>query len=243
MNSMIFLVFLQAFVGFVCAAPLAARDVWDPPVTSPTSGTVWNVGETQTVTWDTSSPPSEVTSYSGQLVLGYMDPNSAGEHLNLDSPLASGFNLTDGKVSFTVPDVPTRSTYIVVLFGDSGNASPEFTINGGSASSSSSASSSESATPTTSTASPSPTSSASAVPTTSSSTVDVSSTDLPESTVVSFTLAAPSSASSSAPQVTQSGAQANTSSPASSAAWKAHDLSVLFISSIGALALSVLVLV
>ncbi|KZT27405.1 hypothetical protein NEOLEDRAFT_1026610, partial [Neolentinus lepideus HHB14362 ss-1] len=108
--------------------PLAARDIWDPPVTSPTGGTVWNVGETQTVTWDTSSPPSVVTSYNGQLVLGYLDPNSPGEHLTLGIPLASGFNLTDGKVSFTVPDVPTRSSYIVVLFGDSGNASPEFTI-------------------------------------------------------------------------------------------------------------------
>jgi hypothetical protein len=73
----------------------------------------------------------------------------------LGHPLASGFNLDDGKVSFTVPQVKPNNNYIVVreylyypvlpssvqqppmltlgraprtVFGDSGNASPEFTI-------------------------------------------------------------------------------------------------------------------
>jgi len=31
--------------------PLKLRDVVDPPITSPTAGTVWHVGETQMVTW------------------------------------------------------------------------------------------------------------------------------------------------------------------------------------------------
>lgn len=64
-----------------------------------------------------------------------------------DSPLATNINYNVGQVQITVPNVPTRSDYIVVckwmscyyihdkpcsmlltVFGDSGNASPEFTI-------------------------------------------------------------------------------------------------------------------
>jgi hypothetical protein len=62
------------------------------------------------------------------------------------NPLATNFKLTDGQVQITVPNVPTRRDYIVVgefllfrhrlavqpafleVFGDSGNASPQFTI-------------------------------------------------------------------------------------------------------------------
>lgn len=44
--------------------------------------------------------------------------------------LADKFPLTAGTVSFTVPaDVKQRDDYIVVLLGDSGNASPHFKIN------------------------------------------------------------------------------------------------------------------
>ena len=62
-----------------------------------------------------------------------------------DSPLATNLNYSAGQAQITVPNVPTRSDYIVVckwlshcyminraqcpsVFGDSGNASPEFTI-------------------------------------------------------------------------------------------------------------------
>ena len=63
------------------------------------------------------------------------------------SPLATDINYADGKAQITVPNVPTRDDYIVVrkymqlnsrfynfvtfdtvVFGDSGNASPQFTI-------------------------------------------------------------------------------------------------------------------
>jgi hypothetical protein len=40
-------------------------------------------------------------------------------YLSADT-LASGFNLTDEKVKVTVPAVVSRTSYIVVLFGDSG---------------------------------------------------------------------------------------------------------------------------
>ena len=62
-----------------------------------------------------------------------------------DHPLATDFLIGDGNVTFTVPDVPMRHDYIVVcawfpspsfdlqltpssVFGNSGNASPTFTI-------------------------------------------------------------------------------------------------------------------
>ncbi|ETW81827.1 hypothetical protein HETIRDRAFT_247666, partial [Heterobasidion irregulare TC 32-1] len=99
--------------------------VVSPPITSPTASTVWNVGDKVLVTWDTSDIP-EPKNFTGQLLLGFQENDS--ENLMLDSPLASGFQLIDGQVQITVPDVPPKSDYIVVLFGDSGNASPEFTI-------------------------------------------------------------------------------------------------------------------
>lgn len=46
-------------------------------------------------------------------------------------PLADGFNLTDGKVTVDIPcnnEIKSRNTYIVVLMGDSGNKSNNFTI-------------------------------------------------------------------------------------------------------------------
>ncbi|KAF8171984.1 hypothetical protein K438DRAFT_186601 [Mycena galopus ATCC 62051] len=92
---------------------------------------VWTAGQTETVTWNASGIPAGVT---GMIQLGYLDPNSAGEHLS--TILASGFNLTDEKANIVVPSVVTRTTYILVLFGDSGNISPEFTIQGSSSSAS-----------------------------------------------------------------------------------------------------------
>lgn len=129
--------------------PLNLRDVVDPPITSPTAGTVWHVGEKQLVTWSTDGLSSNVTNPVGMLVLGYMYNNS--ENLMLNSPLATNINYTDGQVLITVPNVETREDYIVVLFGDSGNASPEFTIINDSSSSSApapSTSSVQSVTPT-----------------------------------------------------------------------------------------------
>ncbi|EPS98412.1 hypothetical protein FOMPIDRAFT_1093403, partial [Fomitopsis schrenkii] len=104
------------------------RDVISPPVTSPDASTTWNVGETVTVTWNLSAlpPNTNVTGVKGKLVLGYSTWDS--EHLDINNPLATNFLLSDSKVSFVVPSVPTRNNYIVDLFGDSGNISPNFTI-------------------------------------------------------------------------------------------------------------------
>ncbi|EIM81617.1 uncharacterized protein STEHIDRAFT_161793 [Stereum hirsutum FP-91666 SS1] len=104
------------------------REVWSPPITSPTAGDILQVGQSFTVTWDTSAEPDQVTSYEGTLLLGHMNSSGSNENLDTKYPLATGFDLRDGSHTIVVPDVPPLESYIIVLVGDSGNASPEFTI-------------------------------------------------------------------------------------------------------------------
>ncbi|EJC97848.1 uncharacterized protein FOMMEDRAFT_97934 [Fomitiporia mediterranea MF3/22] len=103
------------------------RDVWAPEITSPEEGDVWRVGETVLVTWSTEDAPAQVTNSNGQVVLRTVDGFVQGLG-GLNEPLASNFSLFDGKVELQVPTVPARTDYKVVLFGDSGNESPGFTI-------------------------------------------------------------------------------------------------------------------
>jgi len=53
---------------------------------------------------------------------------SSNEHLDIKHPLATDFDIRQGKVPITVPSVKQGNNYIVVLFGDSGNRSPTFRI-------------------------------------------------------------------------------------------------------------------
>ncbi|KZT11942.1 uncharacterized protein LAESUDRAFT_641819 [Laetiporus sulphureus 93-53] len=103
------------------------REVYSPAITAPDATTTWHVGSTVEVRWDTSNAPEFARNYTGRLVLGHLD-GGYDEHLNLDNPLADGFNITKGHVKVVVPNVSPADDYIVVLFGDSGNRSPEFTI-------------------------------------------------------------------------------------------------------------------
>ncbi|KIL61384.1 hypothetical protein M378DRAFT_199551 [Amanita muscaria Koide BX008] len=116
------------FLTSALAVPLHKRDVVDPPVTAPNASTVWTAGSTQLVVWDTSKLPpyNQITNKVGTVVLGFLDSN--GENLMLDKPLAKGFNITQGSIQVVVPNVQTRTNYIIVLMGDSGNASPTFSI-------------------------------------------------------------------------------------------------------------------
>ncbi|KIJ17905.1 hypothetical protein PAXINDRAFT_167837 [Paxillus involutus ATCC 200175] len=187
---------LTSLVSFVYAVPLALRDVVDPPITSPTAATIWHVGDTQTVTWSTAGLPSNPSNPNGMLVLGYMANDS--ENLMLDSPLATNLSYAVGQAEITVPNVPTGSNYIVVLFGDSGNASPQFTITNDA--SSSAAPTSASPTITTPSSSPatsppvaagsSPSGNSSPLPTTGSVTATTTTTtnSSPSSTVVTATI-------------------------------------------------------
>jgi len=125
----LFPVALLAASHLVSAIPVVLRAefiAFNPTVTSPKAGDHWVGGTQQTVTWRTDNIPPELSSSNGLLLLGYDENNN--ENLDIHHPLASRFLLTDGTVTFNVPQVADRTDYIVVLFGDSGNKSPQITI-------------------------------------------------------------------------------------------------------------------
>ncbi|PPQ79854.1 hypothetical protein CVT24_003498 [Panaeolus cyanescens] len=106
----------------------ARRDVVAPKIITPNGNTVWPVGSEQLVTWDILDlPPDEqITNPIGKVILGY-DENSS---LNLDffNPIVQGFLLRDGNVTLTVPNVVPKTNYLIVLYGNSVNTSPNFAI-------------------------------------------------------------------------------------------------------------------
>ncbi|OBZ68776.1 hypothetical protein A0H81_11344 [Grifola frondosa] len=114
--------FMLSVVAVVSAIPISIRDVFVPPVTYPHYGTVWKIGQHHNVTWDTSGAPVNITNKFGLVVL------AKGGLEDIDHPLASNFSILDGRVVVKVPDVTPGNDYAIVLFGDSGNFSPNFTI-------------------------------------------------------------------------------------------------------------------
>ncbi|KAG1822875.1 uncharacterized protein BJ212DRAFT_1263479 [Suillus subaureus] len=124
-----FSIFSAFLLAFATAAPVHPVELlaWSPTILSPTQFTIWPSGSTQTVTWATNNIPEEKLNSTGLLLLGYMENNS--ENLDIKHPLAVNFPIISGGVTVTVPENATvRGNAIVVLFGDSGNASPEFAI-------------------------------------------------------------------------------------------------------------------
>ncbi|KAF8556382.1 hypothetical protein OG21DRAFT_659969 [Imleria badia] len=88
-----------ALFSLVFAVPihsLVTRDVWVPPILSPNASTVWTVGGTYTVTWNTTSKPVNVTNSQGMVYLRINNETQS-------TPLAQGFPLTAGQVNVTVP--------------------------------------------------------------------------------------------------------------------------------------------
>ncbi|TCD70869.1 hypothetical protein EIP91_001177 [Steccherinum ochraceum] len=124
MNTLMNMFFfaLITFTAFAAALPVYLRDVFVPPITSPDAGTIWVVGQTHNVTWDINGAPSQITNTNGTIVL------VTNGRLDLENPLADNFSILDGFHPVTVPDVPDSADYALVLFGDSGNISPNFTI-------------------------------------------------------------------------------------------------------------------
>ncbi|KAH9851825.1 hypothetical protein C2E23DRAFT_732395 [Lenzites betulinus] len=115
---------LLSILAVASALPLEQRDDFVPPVTFPHAGTVWFVGQRHNVTWDTSNAPKQITNRQGKIVLakgGLLDNG-------MPHPLATGFDILLGRTEVTVPNVTPGSDYTIVLFGNSGNDSPEFTI-------------------------------------------------------------------------------------------------------------------
>jgi hypothetical protein len=102
---------LALFSTLVAAAPiLEKRDVFVPPIIAPAEGAVWPKGSQQTVSWDVSSPPKQITNTKGRIVLRSVEQ----ERLLLDQPLAEGFDILDGSRSVSVPtDIPAGEYQIV----------------------------------------------------------------------------------------------------------------------------------
>ncbi|KAJ3483181.1 hypothetical protein NLI96_g6478 [Meripilus lineatus] len=99
------------------------RDVFVPKIITPDASTVWHSGETQTVTWDISDAPQNVTNTAGFIIL-----RSSG--ISTSVILADNFNILDAQVQLTVPNVLTRDDFSIILVGSSGNHSPDFHIEG-----------------------------------------------------------------------------------------------------------------
>ncbi|KAI0313935.1 hypothetical protein OF83DRAFT_1175205 [Amylostereum chailletii] len=119
--------FIQVPRGGAPASPVSDVVV-TPMVTQPAGNETYTVASVQTAKWDTSQLNEDSKEYTGSLLLGYSESGSSSEHLDISHPLASGFKLKDGQVNYTIPEVQDRNTYFVVLMGDSGNKSPEFSI-------------------------------------------------------------------------------------------------------------------
>lgn len=101
--------------------------VFNPTITSPTLGTVWEMGKRYYATWNTTNIPPEKQNATGLVLLGHAGNGS--ENLDIQHPLATSFPLADGSVALLMPlNVEPRNDYFIVLFGDSGNTSPEFSL-------------------------------------------------------------------------------------------------------------------
>ncbi|THU77133.1 hypothetical protein K435DRAFT_581295, partial [Dendrothele bispora CBS 962.96] len=71
-----------------------------PPIIKPDASTMWIIGQTQTVTRDTSGlpPDSQIINPTGTVVLGFLEDGDDSVHLMFDDPLAKGFSICDGQV-------------------------------------------------------------------------------------------------------------------------------------------------
>jgi len=117
---------LAVFATFAAAAPLLQeRDVFVPPVLAPGKNAVWPKGTTQTVKWDVSKPPAQITNGKGTIVLRDV---KRGVLLLDRKPLAEGFDILLGEKQVVVPTDLPAGKYQCVVFGNSGNWGPVFEI-------------------------------------------------------------------------------------------------------------------
>ncbi|KAK0184920.1 hypothetical protein F5146DRAFT_937893 [Armillaria mellea] len=117
--------FLTALFAGASATAVLPRDIFNPPILSPTTGTTWTVNTTQTVSWDTSNPPNPITGRN------FSSIRLVKADRQLPIILADGFDILLGKIDITVPWVVEGDDYAITLFGDSGNRGDKFTIKGG----------------------------------------------------------------------------------------------------------------
>ncbi|KAL7283839.1 hypothetical protein ACG7TL_003279 [Trametes sanguinea] len=122
---LLFFTLFGMFSNLAAAVPVAElekRDVYDPPVLYPHAGTVWYKGQRHNVTWDTTNHPVNITNKFGRIML---------RKGLIPTPLIleENFDILLGRIEVTVPWVTPGDDYSLVLYGDSGNFSPMFTIN------------------------------------------------------------------------------------------------------------------
>ncbi|KAF8904109.1 hypothetical protein CPB84DRAFT_1745939 [Gymnopilus junonius] len=115
---------ILATLSLVSGAPvdLSLRDVFVPPVVLPNRESVWKVGSQQTVKWDVSDPPKQITNTKAKIIL------VTNGVLNFDHPLADNLDVLSGITQVTVPNVDAGNDYQILVFGDSGNTGDFFTI-------------------------------------------------------------------------------------------------------------------
>ncbi|PPQ75645.1 hypothetical protein CVT26_001625 [Gymnopilus dilepis] len=115
---------ILATLSLVAGAPvdLSLRDVFVPPVILPNSGSVWKVGSTQTVQWDVTNPPAQITNTKAKIIL------VTNSTLDFKHPLADNLDVLSGSAQVTVPNVAPGNFYQILVFGDSGNTGDIFTI-------------------------------------------------------------------------------------------------------------------
>ncbi|KDR82373.1 hypothetical protein GALMADRAFT_237651 [Galerina marginata CBS 339.88] len=119
-----FIFALLALVSLVSGAPiqLSRRDVFVPPVLLPNSKSVWEVGSTQTVTWDISNAPKQITNTKAKIIL------VTNGVLDFEHPLVDNCDVLAGAHQVIVPSVKPGNDYQILVFGDSGNTGDFFTI-------------------------------------------------------------------------------------------------------------------
>ncbi|KIP06058.1 hypothetical protein PHLGIDRAFT_24778 [Phlebiopsis gigantea 11061_1 CR5-6] len=106
------------------ASQLQARDIWDPKMTYPTTGTVWTSGQPHTVTWETAdAPPSNTGEGKAHILLRSGD-------FKTPAVLVHDMDLRVGQANVVVSDVITGEDFSLILFGDSDNWGDTSTING-----------------------------------------------------------------------------------------------------------------
>jgi len=115
----LFFVSMMALMLGAAGAP-TKRDVFVPPILYPHAGTVWSSFQFHNVTWDTTNAPASI---SNEALLLLAKGGAEAPFI-----LAKGFDLRLGRVQIQVPHVFAGTDYQLVLFGDSGNLSPVFTI-------------------------------------------------------------------------------------------------------------------
>jgi len=89
---------------------------------------VWTIGTKLNVTWSLADEPVNITNGIGMVILAKSQIRFNDAPGGFQDPLASGFDIRLGTIEITVPDVTPADDYEVVLFGDSGNISQDFTI-------------------------------------------------------------------------------------------------------------------